>query len=221
LSDVAARRLALPALCLVTDRHLCGEHRLAEVVAATVAGGATMVQLREKDLPAGELYALGRQLRPLATGRCALVVNDRLDVALACRADGVQLGATALPLAEARRLGGPALLLGRSVHSVAEAIAAEREGADFLILGTIYATRSHPGQAPAGPGLVASVRAAVRLPIIAIGGIDRSNLAEVMAAGADGVAVISALLAAPDPRASAASLAAALEAGWHKNREKA
>ncbi len=210
----AGSRLALPALCLVTDRKLCGEERLAGVVAAAVAGGVTMVQLREKDLSARELYELGLRLRPSLGGRAQLFVNDRLDVALALEADGVQLGAGGLPVAVARRLAGERLCIGRSVHDVAEAVAAEREGADFLIVGTIFATRSHPGQAAAGPGLLAAVRAATGLPLLAIGGVEAANLATVMAAGADGVAVISALVGATDPQAAAASLAAGLRQTW-------
>ncbi len=215
----AGGRLALPALCLVTDRKLCGEERLAGVVAAAVAGGATMVQLREKDLGARELYDLGLRLRPLLAGRALFVVNDRLDVALALGADGVQLGAAGLPVAAARRLAGDRLRIGRSVHDAAEAVAAEREGADFLIVGTIFATRSHPGQAAAGPGLLAAVRAATRLPLLAIGGVEAANLATVMAAGADGVAVISAIVAASDPQAAAAALAAGLRQTWRGGRE--
>jgi thiamine-phosphate pyrophosphorylase len=199
-------------LCLVTDRRLCGEGRFLAAVDAAVAGGVTMVQLREKDLGARALYELGLRLQSVLRARAALVVNDRLDVALALGADGVQLGAGSLPLAAARRLGGERLLIGRSVHSLEEAVAAERDGADFLVLGTIYPSRSHPGDPGAGPSLVAGVRAAVALPLIAIGGIDALNLSEVTAAGADGVAVISAILGAPHPRSAAANLAAGLRA---------
>ncbi|MHB1006532.1 MAG: thiamine phosphate synthase [Chloroflexota bacterium] len=220
MSDSSHPALTLPALCLVSDCQLAGGDRLLDVVAAAVAGGLTMLQLREKDLSAGELYALGLRVRPMLGRRCALVVNDRLDVALALGADGVQLGAGGLPVAAARRLAGAHLLIGRSVHAVAEAVAAERDGADFLLLGTIYPSRSHPGEPGAGPGLVARVRAAVALPLVAIGGIAAGNVAEVMAAGADGVAVISAIMGARDPSAAAAALAAGAQAAWRPGGER-
>lgn len=217
-AEAAGIRLSRPALCLVTDRGLCGEERLVDVVAAAVAGGVTLVQLREKDLGAGRLYELGLRLKPVVAGSASLVINDRLDVALALGADGVQLGSGSLPTAAARRLAGDRLLVGRSVHSVAEAVAAEREGADFVVLGTIFPSRSHPGQAGAGLGVIAEARAAVALPVIAIGGIDAANVAGVVRAGADGAAVISAILAADDPRAAAAALARGLRQSWQGAR---
>lgn len=209
-----------PTLCLVTDRHLCGPERLVQAVTQAVEGGVNMVQLREKDLPARDLYELGRQLLAAIGDRCPLIVSDRLDVALALNAAGVQIGAAGLPLAEARRLAGRHLLLGASVHSVAETKAAAAAGADFAVLGTIYATRSHPGKPPDGPALIAAARQGTRLPLIAIGGIDATKVDEVMAAGADGVAVISAILGADDPRAAAAELAAAVRDGWRYSRSK-
>ncbi|MDA8216736.1 MAG: thiamine phosphate synthase [Dehalococcoidales bacterium] len=216
-----ARRpaLALPALCLVTDRTLSGADRLPDVVAQAVAGGVTMVQLRENDLPTAELSALAQRLKPLLGG-AALVVNGNADVARAVGAAGVQLGRHSPPTATVRRLVGPDMLIGRSVHSVAEAVAAEREGADFVVLGTIFPSRSHPGRPGAGLALVRAARAVVRLPIIAIGGIDAANARSVMEAGADGVAVISAIISAPDPRAAAAALARAVREGWRPSRNE-
>lgn len=214
--------LPTPCLCLVTDRRSvalppeagaqdglrsqCGGRPLEEVVAAAVDGGVTAVQLREPDLPARDLWELAVRLRPLVAGRALFLVNDRIDVALAAGADGVQLGGRSLPLAEARRLVGEGMLLGRSVHSASEAALAREEGADFLVLGTIFETASHPGVAGAGPDLVRAARARVDIPILAIGGIKAGNAPAVMSAGADGVAVISAILAAADPRAAAAEL---------------
>ncbi|MHB1415979.1 MAG: thiamine phosphate synthase [Chloroflexota bacterium] len=210
-----ARRpaLALPTLCLVTDRTLSGEERLPDVVAEAVAGGVTIVQLRENDLPAAELSALAVRLKPLL-GDAVLVVNGTADVARTVAAAGIQLGRHSPPTATVRGLVGPDLLIGRSVHGVAEAVAAERDGADFVVLGTIFPSRSHPGRPGAGLALVRAARAVVRLPIIAIGGIDTTNARPVMEAGADGVAVISAIILAPDPRAAAAALARAVREGW-------
>lgn len=208
----------MPALCLVTDRQLSGPDRLLDTVAAALDGGVTMVQLREKDLPADELYRLGLRLKEAVSGRALVIVSDRVDVALAIGADGVQLGTGSLTVPVARSLVGPDVLLGRSVHSLAEAARAEQDGADFVVLGTIYPSRSHPGRPGAGLGLAREVAAAVRIPVIAIGGIDADNAGEVVAAGASGVAVISAILGVADPRAAAEALAGAVAAIWRERR---
>lgn len=212
-------KLPTPCLMLVTDRRLCGGRSLVNLVAAAVAGGVNAVQLREKDLPAGDLWELARKLRTVTKKRALLIVNDRVDVALACGADGVHLPEAGLPVAAARRVAGLGFLIGRSVHSVegarsAAAEAAEGEspwrGADYLVAGTIFPSRSHPGVTPVGPALLAEIRLATGLPILAIGGIERDNVAQVMAAGAQGCAVISAILGARDPRRAAQELAEAL-----------
>ncbi|MBI4310208.1 MAG: thiamine phosphate synthase [Chloroflexi bacterium] len=204
---------ARPVLCLVTDPAYGGPDALAAKVAAAVEGGVAMVQLRDKDMPAGRLYELALKLRRATAGRAAFVVNDRLDIALACGADGVQLGEEALPVDAARKVAGAGrLLIGRSVHSVEGAAAAQREGADFLVVGTIFPTGSHPDAPPAGLSLLAGVREAVRLPFLAIGGVDAGNAGQVMARGAAGAAVISAILAQPDPRAAAQALMQAMAA---------
>ncbi|MBI4311099.1 MAG: thiamine phosphate synthase, partial [Chloroflexi bacterium] len=153
------------------------------------------------------LYDLALKLRQITAGRAAFVVNDRLDVALACGADGVQLGEEALPLQAARKVAGAGrLLIGRSVHSVEGAVAAQREGADFLVVGTIFPTGSHPGGPTAGLGLLDEVHAVATLPFLAIGGVDTQNAPSVMARGAAGAAVISAILGGPGPRAAAEAL---------------
>ncbi len=202
----------LPCLMLVTDRRLCPD--LLRAVAQAVAGGVNLVQLREKDLPAGELLALAQALRRATAGRALLLVNDRADVALAAGADGVHLPEGGLPVAAARSLLGPSRLVGRSAHSAEAAARAEAEGADYLVVGPVYPTRSHPGAMPAGPALMARVREAVRLPVLAIGGITPETVAEVLAAGASGVAVISAILGSEDPEAAARALRRALDAAW-------
>lgn len=192
-------RLNPPILCLVTDRTACLGRPLEQVAARAVEAGVGLVQLREKDLPARELLELGRSLLgPVRARGAALVVNDRLDVALALGADGVHLGGGSLPVDEARRVVGNRMLVGASVHSLAEAVRAEGDGADYLVLGTIFETRSHPGVRPAGPALVSKVAEAVRIPIVAIGGIVSGNAPSVMAAGASGVAVITAIQSAED-----------------------
>lgn len=200
-----------PWLMLVTDRSLTPAAELPAAVEAAVAGGVDAVQLREKGLPAGELYRLGLQLRAVTARQGALLlVNDRLDVALAVGADGVHLGETALPVAAARAVAGGRLLIGRSVHGVEAALAAARAGADYLVVGTVFPSRSHPGGPVGGLELVRAVAAAVRVPVLGIGGITVANAAAVVQAGAAGVAVISAVLGAPDPAAAAAELRRAL-----------
>lgn len=210
--------LPQPCLMLVTDRRRCHHRALPAVVATAVDGGVNAVQLREKGLPAGELWELACQLRQVTQGRALLLINDRLDVALAVGADGVQLPEDSLPVTAARRVSGDGLLIGRSVHSLEGAVQAEREGADFLVVGTIFATPSHPDVVPGGAEFLALTRSSTRLPLLAIGGIGRDNVREVVAAGADGCAIISAILATADPHRAASELRAALDAAWQERR---
>ncbi|HLB29217.1 MAG TPA: thiamine phosphate synthase [Dehalococcoidia bacterium] len=214
-------KLPLPCLMLVTDRRACKGRSLVNLVAAAVAGGVDAVQLREKDLPSGELWELAHKLRTVTRKRAILLINDRLDVALAVGADGVHLPEDGLPEVAARKLGGPDLLIGRSVHSVERARQAAQGGADYLVVGPIFPTASHPGIAPAGPDLLTEIRQAVSVGahgdaplLLAIGGISRDNVAQVVAAGARGCAVISAILGAPDPRRAARELKGAMLAAW-------
>jgi len=207
-------RLRLPTLCLITDRQRCGESPLEDVIDQAVKGGVNLIQLREKDLPTGELLALAIRLREVTRGRALLVINDRLDVAQAAGADGVHLPENGLPVAIARWLLGQHTLIGRSVHSEEAAVEAEQAGADYVQLGTIYATESKPGVKPAGPGLVRKVSAAVATPVLAVGGVQPDNAAEVIEAGASGASVISAIETAADPQAAARQLVEAMsEAG--------
>ena len=202
-----------PCLCLVTDRGLLPDGSLADAVIEAVAGGVTMVQVREKDLPGGPLLDLARELTERIAGRALLIVNERVDVALAVEADGVHLGEQALAVGDARRLAGPDLLIGRSVHAVEAATKAEEDGADYLIAGAIFPTRSHPGREPGGPALVRRIAGAVRIPVLGIGGVTPRNVAGVMDAGAAGVAVISSILAAERPREAADAFAMAMRHG--------
>ena len=197
--------LPYPLLCLVTDRTLCGVS-LVEKVAAAVSGGADAVQLREKDLPAGELLELARKLRAVTQGKALLIINDRLDVALASGADGLHLPEASLSVRDARRVAPPGLLIGKSVHGLPAATRAAEEGADYVILGTIFPTASKPGAETGGLGLLSSVVSQVDAPVTAIGGIDSGNAASVMESGAHGVAVVSAILGSPDPEQSAREL---------------
>lgn len=200
-----AARLPDTVLMLVTDRHRSALP-LVEAVAKAVEGGVNVVQLREKDLCPRELADLALEVKGAIAGRALLVINDRLDVALAVGADGVQLGRCGLPPALARRAVGDGLLLGRSVHSAREAREAAAEGADYLVVGTIFETPSHPQVKPAGLRLLREARAEADAPLIAIGGITEANARGCLRAGASGVAAISAILCSEDPRAAAAGL---------------
>jgi len=167
IQDDAAPRLSLPRLHLIVDPALCREYGIAPsaLAARAVADGrAVAVHLREPNAAAAALWRLAVELRAVIAPPARLIINDRADVAVAVGADGVHLGGHGLPVAAARHVVGPRLLLGRSVHSVAEARTAEREGADYALLGTIYPTASHPGVVGAGPALVRAACAAVCSP---------------------------------------------------------
>ena len=200
------------ALILVTDPE-CGPGReLVDVVAAALRGGAPAVQLRAKQESTRDMLALARRLREETRRAGALFfVNDRVDVALASGADGAHLGDDDLPVEAARRIVPTDFLIGRSVDSPEGARAAEREGADYVGVGAVFATPSKvdAGEAIGIPG-VRAVREATRLPVVAIGGIHERNATEVAAAGADGVAVIRAVLQAPDPEDEARRLVEAV-----------
>jgi thiamine-phosphate diphosphorylase len=199
-------------LMLVTDRRRVNGDLVAAIEAA-VEGGVNVVQLREKDLTAGELLELARRVRGVTAGRALLLVNDRVDVALLAGADGAHLGEAGLPVAAVRAWLPAGMLVGRSVHGVAGARQAELDGADYLVAGTLFPSRSHPDAAPTGPGLLAEIVARVSLPVLGIGGIGLAEAVECRRRGAAGVAVVDAILAAPDPRAAAAALRAAIESG--------
>jgi thiamine-phosphate pyrophosphorylase len=202
------------SLYLITEASLAGGRDQVEVVAAALRGGATMVQLRDKELPARDLYALGQRLRELTRERgAALIVNDRVDLALALDADGVHLGQDDLPPAVARALLGPERVIGVSVGSPAELELVRREGADYLGTGPFSLTGSKrdAGSAIGAAGL-ARVRALTDLPIVAIGGLSAATAGEAIRAGASGVAVISAVVSAADPESAARQLRQAVDA---------
>ena len=212
--------LPIPCLCLVTDRRQHPHVPLEDIVDSAVSGGAGLIQLREKDLPASELYALARRLKDAINNRALLFINDRLDIALAARADGVQLGETALPLCAAKAIlaatasPGKRLLFARSVHSPQGALHAQAQGADLLTLGSIFPTTSHPGAPTGGLPLIQTAAQAIQIPILAIGGVTPDNIASVITAGASGAAVITAIAASPDPQSATAALSQNMRTAW-------
>jgi len=201
-------------LYLVTDRHHTSGRPLLEVVEQALQGGVDAVQLREKDLCARELIALAGRLRTLCDRHGArLLINDRIDVALAVGAAGVHLPADSFAPSDARRLLGPQALIGVSTHSLAQAQTAQLDGADFIVCGPTFDTPSKRGFGPPlGLEALAQITRTVQLPVLAIGGITADRIAAVRAAGAPGVAVIGAVLEAADPQLAAAALRASLSA---------
>jgi thiamine-phosphate pyrophosphorylase len=204
-------------LQLITDSSAAPD--LQTAIAQALAGGIDSVQVREKSLPAQSLFELAMRAGALChAAEAALFVNDRIDVALAAGADGAHLGGRSLPVRAARPLLTGGRLLGLSVHSLAEAQDAAEAGADYVTFGSLFPTRSHPGQAPAGLAELARVVEGVNLPVLAIGGITPANASEVLATGCAGIALISAILIAPSPQATAAELRAVLDQSPHRPR---
>lgn len=194
------------ALMIITDpQAMNGPVMAAE---AALQGGATAVQLRWKGASTRDLLDMAVELRALTRRyEALLLVNDRLDVALASSADGAHLGDDDLPLEVARRIAPPPFIIGRSVDNASEARAAEAAGADYVGLGPIFPTGSKTGLGAAiGPEGIAEVRPSIEIPLVAIGGIDALNAPRVLRAGADGIAVIGAVMMSEDPAAMAAEL---------------
>lgn len=196
------------ALYLVTDRQQTNGRELLWVLEQALDGGVPAIQLREKDIEGGALFHLGERARKLTSRYGAkLIINDRIDVALAVEADGVHLGNASLPIAVARQLLGNDRLIGASVHALAEAEGAERAGADFLVFGPIYYTPSKaPYGAPQGLAPLRQVVEKISRPVYAIGGIKSGNIMEVLATGVRGIALISAIIGASEPRQAAQNI---------------
>lgn len=208
-------------LYLVTDRALSRGRSNVEIVREAVAGGVTCVQLREKHVGTAEFLAEVRLVQQVLRGTgVPLIINDRVDVALAAGANGVHVGQLDMPVAAVRRLVPLEWIVGVSAESAADAIRAEWDGADYIGASPVFATPTKADHAPPiGLAGLRAIRAAVKIPVVAIGGINVENAGEVIRAGADGLAVVSAIVAADSPRAAAARLCQAIEAG-RKSREQ-
>ena len=189
------------SLYLVTDRTLSKGRSNRQIVEAAVAGGVTCVQLREKHCGTREFIQEALALQPLLRDHhIPLIINDRLDVALAVEADGVHLGQSDMPIDMARNIAGRALIIGISAESTDDALRAEQEGADYIGISPVFATPTKTDTAaPLGLEGVTKIRELVDIPLVGIGGINQHNAASVIAAGADGVAVVSAIVSATDP----------------------
>ncbi len=190
---------------VITDRRAAGDRPLTDVIREALAGGATVVQLREKAATTREIVQLARTLHTITrAAQVPLIVNDRLDIALAVGAEGVHVGQEDMPAPLARGLIGPDRILGVSAGTVAEARQAEDDGADYLGVGDVYGTPSKPDAGePIGVQGLRKIAQAVSIPVVGIGGITADRAAAVIEAGAAGVAVISAVVGAPNPEAAA------------------
>lgn len=196
------------SLYLVTDRSLSKGRSTAEIVAAAVAGGVSCIQLREKSCGTREFLNEALALQPLLNSRnIPLIINDRLDIALAIEADGVHLGQSDMPIGMARKIAGDSLIIGISAESVDDALRAEQEGADYIGISPVFSTPTKTDIAPPlGLEGVRQIRALVDIPLVGIGGINLDNAESVLAAGADGIAVVSAIVSAADPAGAAKKL---------------
>jgi len=192
-------------LYVVTDEQLSRGFSHLQIAEQALAGGADVIQLRDKQRSGRDLVIIAREIcRCTNRSNAIFIVNDRIDIALASRADGVHLGREDIPLELARELAPKPFIIGVSVGSPGEAVDAEKKGADYLAVSPVFSTTSKSDAGPGlGTGLVRQIRKQVRIPVIAIGGIGLHNVSEVIAAGADGVAVISAVVSSTDISGSA------------------
>ena len=201
-----------PGLYVITDRSMSRARTHVEVAQSALAAGASTIQLRDKTAALRPLSADAVRLREITRAAgVSFIVNDYVDLALAVGADGVHLGQDDLPLPVARRVAGAELVIGKSTHTLEQAIEAEQEGADYIAVGPVFATGTKPGLPPVGVELVAEVCRRVTVPVVAIGGIKVHNISEVIAAGAAGAAVVSEVVAADDPELVCRRLIAEME----------
>uniref|UniRef100_A0A7C2EIY3 Thiamine-phosphate synthase n=1 Tax=Ammonifex degensii TaxID=42838 RepID=A0A7C2EIY3_9THEO len=211
LKEKASFLKRLRLYVIVGSAHTSGRP-VVDVAREAIRGGAQIIQLREKELPARDFLASARALREVtAKAGVPLIINDRADIAAAVGADGVHLGQEDLPPAAARRLLGERAIIGVSTHSVSEALRAEKEGADYIGFGPVFPTKTKPECAARGVEALKEVLGQVRLPVVAIGGITPANLPQVLGAGARRVAVVSAVAGAANVAAEAALLLKMLE----------
>lgn len=200
----------LRGLYVIIDPALAGERNLAQIAREAIAGGAALLQWRDKTREKGPQLDDVRALADICReSGVPLIVNDHVDLALAAEADGVHVGQKDLPVAVVRRLVPGGWVVGASTNNAEEARAAEAAGADYVSVGNLFGTASKDDTRPATLETLREVKAAVRVPVCAIGGVDETNIASAVASGADMAAVISAVMAADDPRAAAQRLASA------------
>ena len=195
------------SLYLCTDRRLMTSPTIEASAESALRGGTTVIQLREKDCSSREFYELGLRVKKITERYNApLIINDRVDIALAVGAAGVHVGQGDLPCNVVREIVGPDMIVGVSAATLDEAVQAEEDGADYLGVGAMYATATKTDTRPVSMEELLKIRAAVKIPIVVIGGINKQTLGNFKGTGVDGLAVVSAIVAQPDPEAAAREL---------------
>ena len=194
-------------LYLVTDRDLLGNKDLAVTVEEAIKGGVTLVQVREKNVSTLDFFQLALGIKEITTKHgVPFIVNDRIDIALAVDADGVHIGQEDMPLTVARKIVGPTKIIGVSVSTLEEALAAQSEGADYLGIGAVFPTMTKGDANSVSLEDLQKIKAGITIPVVAIGGINKNNILNVMETGVDGAAVVSAIIACSDPYEAALNL---------------
>ena len=200
------------SLYVIVDQAVESELPVEVFTTEVIEGGATCIQIRCKDESTRSIMEFGRRVLGVASrAGIPVIINDRVDVALATGAQGVHLGEGDMPIADARRTCGDTMIIGATVRDIASARAASDAGADYIGVGPVFATRLKPALDPLAPGVIAGIRREISLPIVAIGGINDMNAAIPLGEGADGVAVISALRQCKSPKEAASQLRSAID----------
>ena len=210
--DEAARRVS--GLYVIVDAQVARDRDLVDLTEAVLRGGARVIQLRDKLHDKGDVLPVARRIRDLCDRHDAVfIMNDHADLAVACDAHGLHLGQHDLPVAEARAILRPYQIIGTSNALVEEAVESENQDVDYLAVGAMFPTDTKERTRPAGLSTLSAVKATASVPLVAIGGINLANVAQVIRAGADAACVISAVVGAPDPEAAARQLIAAMHSG--------
>lgn len=189
-------------LYLVTDTNICPREKLVSVTESAIKGGVTLVQLREKDISTREFFAEASELKKLCKHHnVPLLINDRIDIALAVDADGIHIGQSDMPLKVSRKILGPNKIIGLSAGNVNQAVEAVNDGADYLGVGAVFPTSTKRDASNVGIDMLKQVRKSVDIPIVGIGGINPNNISQLYGSGIEGVAVVSCIMGSDDPYA--------------------
>ncbi len=192
------------SLYLVTDRELLGNKDLVQTIDQAIQGGVTIVQVREKDLATLHFFQVATAIKEITKRfNIPFIINDRADIALAVDADGLHIGQEDMPLVVARKIVGPNKIIGVSITTLEEALLAEKDGADYLGIGAIFPTRTKNDAKYVSLSELKEIQSKISIPIVAIGGINEDNIKSVMETGVDGAAIVSAIIASPNPGAAA------------------